>query len=148
MTTVVYDMDGVLVDVSHLHQYVTGTNEDFEKFHELAIFAPPKWEHLFRFVRHQLQGDRVIIVTARCQKYQVETYQWLKIQGISPDALFMRKVGDYRSDAEVKSDALDAVEVEFGRVLIAYDDNPHVIKMMKDRGIPAPIEIPGWIPYD
>jgi hypothetical protein len=54
----------------------------------------------------------------------------------------MRGRWDERVDKEVKSDILDEL-LETYDIIHAYDDNPSIIELWAERGIPYTV-VPGW----
>jgi hypothetical protein len=61
---------------------------------------------------------------------------WLAKNNIRSHALFMRQDDDNRPDYEVKKDILDKIS-NYWHVLHAVDDNPNVIRLWEDHGIPT-----------
>jgi hypothetical protein len=78
----------------------------------------------------------IIIVTARKEKYRGLTSRWLKNNDVPHDALFMRQDEDHREDYEVKKDILEHIS-EYWEIKHAVDDNPSIIKLWEENGIPT-----------
>jgi hypothetical protein len=55
----------------------------------------------------------------------------------------MRSDGDYRPDYIVKKEIVDRLLIRYD-IVKAYDDNPNVVKLWSEYGIPC-IVVPGWI---
>jgi hypothetical protein len=89
-----------------------------------------------------LRGHDVLIVTARSAKYRNQTAMWLAINDVPSTALFMRGNKDQRKDYLVKKDILAKINKTW-EVVHAVDDNPEVIALWKENGIPTTI-IPGF----
>lgn len=85
---------------------------------------------------------QIIIVTSRKEKWRSLTSFWMAKNDIGHHALFMRKDDDNRSDYKVKEDILHKIK-EHWTVVHAFDDNPNVIKLWKDYGIPT-TKIGSW----
>lgn len=139
---ILYDVDGTLADVSGLRHYVTGADRNFDKFHRESVNAPPiQW-----VVDHARQtydiGWKVLIVTARSDKYKNSTGFWLAMYEIPHHDLFMRRQGDSRPDYEVKKDILRTIRQAY-TPLMAVDDNPNVIRLWQEEGL-STIIVPGW----
>lgn len=81
-------------------------------------------------------GHSVLIVTSRKDKWRGLTSMWLAKNNIRCHALFMRSDDDHRPDYEVKKDILDKISKHWD-VLHAVDDNPSVIQLWEENGIPT-----------
>lgn len=143
---IIVDVDGTLVDVSGARHYVVGRTreqgKDFHHFHLAAMFCPPN-QWVLDFVAEQKQsGSTVLIVTARKRQWEWQTRAWMEKHGVQFDRLFMREDSDQRKDVEVKRDILATIKQEFD-VVCAIDDNPNVIALWNEQGIPVHV-VPGW----
>jgi hypothetical protein len=78
----------------------------------------------------------VLIVTSRKEKYRGLTSYLLAKNDISHHALYMRKDDDNRPDYEVKKDILLSIKKHWN-VFHAVDDNPNVIRLWENYGIPT-----------
>lgn len=148
--TIVFDMDGTLVDVSSIRHLVQGGpqnnyKKDFDAFHRESVNCPAiKW--VAAAARDAAgMGFRVIQVTARQAKYYAPTAWWIAENFIPSDGLFMRTTGDFRPDYIVKREILDRLFKRYD-IVKAYDDNPNVVKLWSQYGIPC-IVVPGWEDY-
>lgn len=149
---VIFDVDGTLVDVSSVrHHVLTGlrpdgtynTQKDFDAFHREAVNCPPhKWV-VDALNDWRAMGIDILIVTARSEKYSRQLDWWLAENNIECDAVRMRTNQDFRKDYLVKKDILAELERKW-EVLHAYDDNPAVIRLWEENGIPTTI-VPGWV---
>lgn len=141
-TAHIFDMDGTLADISSIRHYVEGPKTDFHRFHEESVNVPPH-DHVVDMARKaQEEGHKVLIVTARSTKYRPHTAYWLADHQVPSDAMYMRRQGDQRPDYEVKKDILSRISSQF-RVVHAVDDNPNVLKLWHENGIPT-TRVPGW----
>lgn len=146
---VIFDMDGTLADVSSIRHHLLVWNaskgkafKNFDKFHEESVNVPPN-EHVAQAARDaKANGCDVIIVTARKHKWRNHTAWFLALNDIPSDALFMRGNNDGRPDYEVKSDILRVIKHTWN-VVHAWDDNPSVIKLWQENGIPTTV-VEGW----
>lgn len=146
---VIFDMDGTLANVSSIRHWLERFDEskgrkikNFDRFHEESVNVPAhSWVVNQAQVCHML-GVAVIIVTARKQRWARHTAMWLALNRVPSDAMFMRGDNDSRPDYEVKSDILDAI-LRTWNVIHAVDDNPNIIRLWNERGIPTTI-VPGW----
>lgn len=143
-SAVIFDMDGTLVDVSEIRHLVTADpkQKDFDAFHRESVNCPSHKEVVADLESWWEVGEKILIVTARSDKYKANTGFWLAMHEIPHDALFMRSEGDYRPDYEVKKDILRTIRQAYDPWL-AYDDNPSVIQLWREEKITT-IRVPGW----
>lgn len=142
---VIFDMDGTLADVSSIRHYVAGApgrRKNFHAFHEESVNVPPHQHVVDAAHRAHILGCAVLVVTARKAMWRNHTAMWLAINRVPSDRLYMRSNHDGRPDREVKQDILNRIRQEF-TVIHAWDDNPNVIAVWHDNGIPTTV-VPGW----
>jgi phosphoglycolate phosphatase-like HAD superfamily hydrolase len=143
----IFDMDGTLVNVSSVRHWVTPVPPErsrrFDRFHEDAVNCPPH-EWVCRAARDVFnQGVDILVVTARSARYRNSTAFWLAMHDVPSHALFMRADGDHRKDYLVKADILRQIRASGWQPVVAFDDNPHVIRLWEENGIPT-VVVPGW----
>jgi phosphoglycolate phosphatase-like HAD superfamily hydrolase len=148
-TAVIFDMDGTLADVSSIRHYLKSFDESkrrvikhFDKFHDESINVPPH-NHVVNAaqIAHML-GHAVLIVTARKHMWRHHTAWWLALHRVPSDMLMMRGNLDNRKDYLVKRDMLATIRKAYN-VIHAWDDNPSIIKLWTEEGIPCTI-VDGW----
>lgn len=144
---VIVDMDGTLCDVSGVRHYVLrGPREprDFDHFHLGSLFSPPNPAVVDWVEQHRAAGRAVVIVTARRGRWMRYTRMWLQKHGIEYTAMYMRPETDDRKDYAVKRDIYRMISERF-RVIAAIDDNPSVLALWEDLGVPEIQRVPGWV---
>ena len=134
-TAHIYDVDGTLANVDPFLHYVRNGNKDYDSFHYSSIDALPNVEVVEMLNNSASDDHSIIIVTSRKEKYRGITSLWLARNKITCHALFMRADDDNRPDYEAKKDMLDKINKHW-LVIHAVDDNPNVIKLWQDHGIP------------
>jgi hypothetical protein len=148
-SAVIFDMDGTLADVSSIRHHLTKFEETkrrvvkhFDKFHAESVNVPSH-PHVVNAaqVAHML-GVKVLIVTARKFMWRHHTAWWLAMHKVPSDMLMMRGNEDYRKDYLVKKDMLNTIRQAYN-VIHAWDDNPSIIKLWKEEGIPCTV-VEGW----
>lgn len=139
MDAVIFDCDGTLVDVRAIRHYVTGKVRNFHKFHTESVNCPPNADVVEAAHQAHRDGLKVLIVTAREDTFGTHTAFWLAGQALHYDELYMRPKGDYRPDYVVKKDILDQIRKDGYDVVHAYDDNPNVIRLWQEEGIPTTV---------
>lgn len=141
---IIVDMDGTLVDVRGIRHYVARGRRfpDFDRFHKASLFCPPNTDVVERVLAEREAGRTVFVVTARRDRYQRLTRDWLAKYGVEFDRLLMRRDNDRRHDVDVKREILAEIR-KTHRVVLAIDDNPGVIALWRSKHIPV-VVVPGW----
>jgi hypothetical protein len=135
---VIVDVDGTLVNVMSIRHLVTGETRNFNAFHRESVNCPPNQKVIDAIKAHRDAGLKIIIVTARQFQYLRLTVWWMHFAGVGDiDAIYMRRDGDYRPDAEVKAGILRMIKDDGFNPIIAYDDRPCVAEVWKSHGIPT-----------
>lgn len=141
-TAAIFDMDGTLADVSSIRHHVTGPVKNFDAFHAASVDVPPNPEVVKAARDAKAAGHDVFVVTAREAKWRNHTAAWLGINDVPSDGMFMRANKDQRPDYEVKREIHDKIS-QTHDIVHAHDDNPEVIRLWKEKGIPTTV-VPGW----
>lgn len=142
---VIFDVDGTLADVSSILHYIVKHKsrdtehfkKDFHSFHEESIDVPPHEEVAAEARQLHADGLTVLVVTARMEEWRPQTELWLEKHNIPYEKLYMRPQNDYRPDYEVKKDILAEITAEGYWVIAAWDDNPKIIALWQENGIPT-----------
>lgn len=132
MEPVVQDAKGHAVFVVDLDGTLARHNRsphDYESLHTDSVIHPVA--ALVDFVGE----DQVIFVSGRPDTYRKQTEEWLARNYIWGSGLYMRKEGDMRHDAVVKSEILDTLIKNGYYVMGAIDDRQRVLNMWRARGI-------------
>ncbi len=131
----IFDLDGTLVDTSGVEHLLR--DADFATFQAAAVSCPPNPD-LVKLAREQAEkGLAVLIVSSREFIWLDPTLDWLVAHDVSHDAVYLRIVGDYRPDVEVKTDIAADIEADGYRIVAAWDDKERVLQMWRERGIEA-----------
>ena len=131
---VCFDMDGTLNDVRRLQPFLMGRRRDFDSFHRMSEFEPAN-ESVVTALRSAADaGLKILITTARQEKYRETTQKWLDDRGIPYENIFMRRQDDFRPDYEVKKDIFDFIN-DFYDIVRCYDDNPQAIRAWEEKGV-------------
>lgn len=148
---VIVDVDGTLCDITGVLRYLDGTEygfrsngkpvKNFDRFHEAAAFCPPNDMALQYVTDAADRGHTVIIVTARMERHRASTEAWLRNvipAHIDYEGPLMRAEGDFRRDVEVKREIHAAITEHAGFTVVgAIDDNPNIIALWEELGIPT-----------
>jgi hypothetical protein len=134
-----YDIDSTIAKSDQFANFIETKPKNWAAFHAgIPHYTPLP---LIEDCRHQIGMPdmySVVFSTARNVETRQPTLEWLsKHLGASMDLLhlFMRGKNDYRPDVEVKSDNLDLIEHQFGKVSVAYEDVERVQELYRSRGI-------------
>jgi hypothetical protein len=138
----IFDMDGTLADVSGIRHLLTGPGR-FDAFHRASIDCPPHQWVVDAAIAEHAAGRAVLIVTARNARYRNVTGMWLALHRVPSDAMWMRGLRDQRPDYDVKAGILAKIRQRYTPVA-AWDDNPAVIALWEQEGIPV-TTVPGWL---
>ena len=130
---VIFDVDGTIADVEHRRHFVNGNN-DWDSFRKETVNdTPVQW--VCDIARHIAQGDEVAFFSARNESERDITErqisEWI---GDGHKGVFLRPDGDYRCDAEFKSELADRFEDIGGQIDLVYDDRNKVVDMWRQRG--------------
>jgi len=140
---VIVDMDGTLADVRSIRHHVITKPKDFDAFHAASEFVPPNQQAIDYVIEHHGTGHIILVVTARMQKWEPATRRWLdRFMPVPFDGPFHRQDGDTRPDIQVKREIHKYLSRHYD-IRGAVDDNPNVIALWDELGIPTTI-IPGW----
>jgi phosphoglycolate phosphatase-like HAD superfamily hydrolase len=138
----IFDVDGTLVDVDPILYHIVNQDrstesfkKNFDKFHQDSINCSPH-KDVVDMAWEVCNDVDVIIVTARKEKYRALTSRWLVDNDVPHIALFMRQDNDYREDYDVKKDILEHIN-QYWNVKHAVDDNPSIIQLWEENGIPT-----------
>lgn len=137
---VIFDMDGTLCDVRGIRHHLLGKARNFHKFHRESVNCPPNQWVVNDAVAAYGSGLAILIVTARVFKYWPETQFFLSMHLPVPyEKLYMRKDGDFRNDGTVKREILAQIKKDGYNVVRAWDDNPTVVEVWQQEGIPVTV---------
>lgn len=135
MRAILVDMDGTLCDVEGVRHYVTGERPDFRSFHEASRFCPTRPQVEAEVRQAAAAGLAVVIVTAREERYERATRDFLVRYRIPHDALYMRPWGDRRRDAVVKAEILAQVLRDGFEPIRAIEDRLDIAEVWATHGI-------------
>lgn len=129
---IIVDLDGTLADVEHRVSYVRMNPKDWKNFNEHMIHDPINhWcDELIKAMKKQ--GYKIIFVTGRGEDYRNHTESWLLKHNVSYDFLYMRKIGDYREDNDVKEEIYKNFIKDKFNILFVVDDRKSVVARWRE----------------
>ena len=132
-SVVVVDLDGTIADASRReNQFLKGAKKDWDGFFRNMENDPPI-RPVLDHVLHLGHKHDIVILTGRPDRYRAVTEQWLRRQGVTYEALLMRRSGDTRPDFVAKEALLD--ELGSRKIVLALDDRGPVCDAYRKRGI-------------
>lgn len=143
MKVAIFDLDGCLCDDRRRRRLLPrdplfATDDDYVAYHEDLGNDPPM--NLDIVDAHIALGHRIAFVTARPQRYYVETIEWLENhfdEDLACDfILLMRKQGDNSHSPQLKTRLVDdCAAFGWANVVAAYDDRADVLEAYARRGV-------------
>ena len=131
--TIIFDVDGTIVDVEHRRHFVTTTPRDWKSFNDHTKFdTRVDWVCDIAKAFHTA-GHRVVFFTARKDAQRdITTKQIQDFIGIDKPTIHMRADSDFRCDSITKADMADAFD---GTIDLVFDDRQKVVDMWRAKGI-------------
>ena len=133
---VIFDVDGTLMDIEHRRHFVSNGQNDWKSFmdpHQMS-FDKPNQPVVDIALALQDAGHELVVVSARNERHREVTQNQLDALGLEPLHLFLRPDGDYRCDAEFKSELADKFLEMGGKIDLIFDDRQKVVDMWRDEG--------------
>ena len=129
------DIDGTIANVLHRIHYVKGKEKNWEEFNSRSNNDSVK-EDIANILRefHRDDETEIHIVTAREEKWKQDTEEWLRINDIPFNGLYMRGIGDSRSDSDVKKD-IYTTNFADKKIWFVLEDRDKVVKMWRELGL-------------
>jgi hypothetical protein len=132
------DIDGTIADLTHRLHFIQQKPADWDAFFAVCPADKPIPE-VIEVVQALAYGgmNRIFMVTGRSDAVREQTQDWLYEQNIPFCKLFMRKAGDHREDAIVKSELLDEIlkTTPQKRIGGVFEDRQQVVDMYQNRGL-------------
>jgi predicted kinase/phosphoglycolate phosphatase-like HAD superfamily hydrolase len=142
-TTIAFDADGTLVDVSALTHLVRGSYRDFDRFHRSSLWSPPNQEVVDLAKEAADRGFKVIVVTAREELYRDVTQSWMDKHGVPYENIFMRGMGDRRPDHIAKRQMFEEINKHYD-VVHFVDDRHDIAEVWRSHGVETTLVSGGY----
>lgn len=120
----VFDIDGVLADVTHRLHFLTERPKDWSGFFAAAVDDPPLAAGV-ALARESAADCEVVYVTGRPEHCRSDTERWLAAHGLPEGALRMRARRDHRPARVAKPELLRTLAQ--GRVVAVVVDDDHEV---------------------
>lgn len=80
-------------------------------------------------------SPKIIIMSGRSEDHRKETEDWLAVQGVLAEGIFMRSSGDSRKDSVVKNELFREHVEPYYNVCGVFDDRQQVVDMWRQIGL-------------
>ncbi len=134
VTFAVFDIDGVLADVSHRLHHLNGRRKNWHGFFSDAGDDPVLDEGRTR-VRAAAAEHAIVYLSGRPERMRRLTEQWLSRHALPVGALVLRPNRD-RRPARVLKPHLIAQVARAGEVAVVVDDDAAVCSALREAGYP------------
>jgi hypothetical protein len=128
----VFDIDGVLADVSHRVHHVRRRPKDWSAFFAAAHEDPPLPDGV-ALARRVADERPLLYLTGRPEHLRRITQGWLDRHGLPAGRLLMRPAGDRRPARFMKLERLRVLH-EREPVHVVVDDDPSVVAVLQAAG--------------
>lgn len=139
----VFDIDGVLADVTHRLHHLRARPQRWERFFQAADSDPLLDEGASR-LRAALVDHDVLYLTGRPERTRRLTERWLARHGLPAAPLVMRPDDDHRPARWMKREVLRRLAADRD-VVSVLDDDPAVVAVLRADG--WPVELATWLPH-
>jgi predicted kinase len=121
-----FDLDGTLA-----------LNLSGRSWYDPSRYCDDTVNETLRLIIDSLARDnqRILLFTGRSEDHRYEVERWLRKNYVAYDELIMRKSGDNRDDAIVKSELFDEFVAPRYNFLCQFDDRDRVVDALRSKGI-------------
>ena len=136
---VIFDIDGVLADLSHRLHYIESDINDWDSFYASIHLDTVIEEYYYKLIYFYEHDFLIYLFTSRPVEYLIATKKWLYYNNIPYDLLVMRNNDDCTEADVVKEKfLLEYVGIDsVSNVKAVYDDNELVLKMYQSYQLPV-----------
>lgn len=130
----VFDIDGVLADVTHRLHHLRSRPRDWRAFFAEADRDGPL--QLGIELLHRYERDLEIrYLTGRPERLRAVTGAWLRRHGLPDGPIAMRGNRDFRPSRLFKTERLRRWMAEGSRIAVVVDDDPAVVDAIAELGL-------------
>lgn len=129
---IIVDIDGTLANIEHRIHHLRKQRPSWKDFFE--AMSHDKVHEWCRLITNNLPVKK-ILVSGRPNNYETATREWLKINDIQYDELWMRASGDHRPDVIVKKELYEQHIAPKYEVVFVVDDRAGVVQMWRELGL-------------
>ena len=142
---IVFDIDGVLADISHRVHFIKDSPKQWKRFFEAGVNDKPIEDGVLLLkmlcqanMSHGKEQSDLLLMTGRSEEYRSLTVEWLEKQMVFDSCyarLLMRDSGDFRPDYIVKEELYENHVRPYYQVRAVFEDRSQVVKMWRSKGI-------------
>lgn len=133
---VIFDLDGVIANVTHRLHYIKGHKKDYASFEAASLWDEP-YPYAVKLTQLLQPQIPVFICTARPESMREGTKWWLSNYAVLYEELIMRAVDDKRQDHTVKLGMLKGLRARGYNPIVALEDRPSCVNMWRGAGVPC-----------
>ena len=124
-----------MADGRHRELYLRGEKKDWRGYYAQLHKDKPYEStiELVRSINRNRPNAKIIIVSGRPDTYQYESIEWLGVNGVPYNYIFMRPGNDKREDRIVKTEILSHLPKE--QIKCVFDGRPSVCREWEAQGL-------------
>jgi FMN phosphatase YigB (HAD superfamily) len=133
---VLFDIDNTLADMDHRLHYFKRDEMDWDEFEDQCIYDQPIMPTILVARAFKAFGKQVWCWSGRTERIRSQTEVWLRNNGVPFEQLLLRPkaVAVAEPTETTKLKWLTVSPVPQDRVICAYDDDPRVVKVLREQG--------------
>lgn len=133
--TIIVGLEGVLA--RHEWRMPLIESEGWAAYHQAAKQDAPNHCMVQLIAAMRVKGNTIHCVTSRPEAWRGATVKWMAQHGVMVDVLHMRGEKDFRTDIELRTEAVNGVLIVAKEVLLAIDENEKACDVYRAAGIPT-----------
>lgn len=144
MSTVIFDLDGTLCDITHRLHHVQNGNKDWDAFYAACDKDVPK-DNIIEMLCCLEECHNIIISSGRSENTRIQTEKWLNDNGVKYNKMLMRPDQCYIPDNALKKMWLDTGM--FGPkedILFVVEDRDRMVQMWRSVGLTC-LQVDQWV---
>lgn len=133
---VLFDIDNTLANMDHRIHYFARDEMDWDEFEDQCIYDLPIEPTITMARACKALGKQVWCWSGRTERIRSQTEVWLRNNGVPFDQLLLRtkEVAQSEPTEMTKLRWLQNGPVPEDRVICAFDDDPTVVKVLREKG--------------
>lgn len=132
---VLCDIDNTIADMDHRLHMLDRSSIDWREFEEQAVYDQPIMPTIVLLRALKTAGKQIWLWTGRSDHIKAETKVWLHRHQVPYDQLLMKPVASEETTISLKRRWLKESPVSDDRVIFAVDDDPSIVKMLREEGV-------------
>lgn len=130
MRTIVFDLDGVLIDSSHRFGLIEKDEDEFYSY----MGQDTPIEPMYSIVKNMVGDYYIVLLTGRPSYVAPGTKEWLNKYQVPYDTLIMRPTTAYGLVSDFKLSVLRNLEKSGKEIVGYFEDNPMTAEVCKEAG--------------